>query len=58
MTSLSPNPITSGCLEGMIPHKFPIVPGWEMAGEVMEVGTKVKGLQVRKAHETGPRVLG
>lgn len=34
--------IREGYLEKMFPHIFPIIPGWDVAGEIVKIGAKVK----------------
>ena len=42
--------IREGFFDGIFPHEFPIIPGWDAAGEVAGLGDGVSGLQ------TGERV--
>lgn len=48
LTHTSVNPvdwkIREGHIQQFLPHRFPIIPGWDAAGEVVEVGTNVKTL--------------
>lgn len=37
--------IREGYLDGRIPHKFPVVLGWDLAGEVVELGVGITTLQ-------------
>ena len=37
--------IVAGRLEGRFPHRFPLVPGWELAGTVQDMGEGVIGLR-------------
>lgn len=37
--------IRLGYLNDMLPHKFPIIPGWDAAGTIAEVGTQVRGFK-------------
>jgi 2-desacetyl-2-hydroxyethyl bacteriochlorophyllide A dehydrogenase len=47
LTHTSVNPvdwkIRLGYLKGMFPHHFPVIPGWDAAGEVLALGEGVKG---------------
>jgi NADPH2:quinone reductase len=38
--------IREGMLEGLFPHRFPLILGWDAAGTVAAVGTAVTGFQV------------
>lgn len=38
--------IREGYLTGMLPHQFPIIPGWDAAGEVVQVGAGVTNFKV------------
>lgn len=38
--------IRAGLLQGRLPHQFPIVPGWDVAGIIAEVGSGVSDWQV------------
>jgi NADPH:quinone reductase-like Zn-dependent oxidoreductase len=38
--------IREGYLQGMLPHQFPIVSGWDAAGVVSAVGSKVKDFKI------------
>lgn len=44
--------IREGYLQGVIPHEFPIIPGWEGAGVVTKLGKNVRRFKV------GDRVYG
>lgn len=37
--------IVAGALDGHFPHRFPLVPGWELAGTVQDLGEGVIGLR-------------
>jgi len=38
--------IRQGYLSQMLPHRFPIIPGWDAAGEVVAIGRKVSRFKV------------
>jgi NADPH:quinone reductase len=38
--------IREGMLEGLFPHRFPLILGWDAAGTVAAVGPAVTGFQV------------
>ena len=38
--------IREGMLEGLFPHRFPLVLGWDAAGTVAAVGTAVNNFEV------------
>jgi NADPH2:quinone reductase len=38
--------IREGFLQEMLPHQFPIIPGWDLAGEVLMVGESVSRFKV------------
>ena len=38
--------IREGMLEGLFPHRFPLILGWDAAGTVAALGTKAAGFQV------------
>ncbi len=38
--------IREGLLRTVLPHRFPIIPGWDAAGTVEELGSEVRGLAV------------
>ncbi|MBB64621.1 MAG: NADPH:quinone reductase [Waddliaceae bacterium] len=38
--------ISGGHLEGLLPHVFPIILGWDGAGTVVELGSEVKNVKV------------
>ena len=37
--------IESGALKNRMPHRFPLIPGWDAAGEVTEIGRRVRRFQ-------------
>lgn len=41
--------IREGYLQGMIPHQLPIIPGWDAAGTIVDVGSGVKSFKVGDA---------
>ena len=41
--------LCEGFAEGLFPYQFPIVPGWEAAGEVAALGADVAGFEVGDA---------
>lgn len=50
ITHTSVNPvdwkIREGYLQSLFPHHFPIIPGWDAAGEVIEIGEGVSSFKV------------
>lgn len=38
--------IREGMLQNLLPHEFPIIPGWDAAGKISEVGSNVKKFKI------------